>query len=65
MKALKVCCTKPLGLDGAAFPDMCDSRITLELSNTAETNMLSWKGTGFIFFCVHVVLWPSEKATES
>lgn len=32
---------KTLGLNGAGFPDMCDSKITLELSSTVETNMLS------------------------
>lgn len=56
---------KTLGLNGAGFLDICDGRTTLELNGTAETNMLSWKGTGFTFFCVHVVLWPSEEAAKS
>lgn len=63
MKALKICCTKPWGWIMLASLT-CDSKITLELSSTVETNMLSWKGTGFTFFCVHVVVWPSEKTAK-
>lgn len=48
-KVLKMACHesikdllhKTLGLNDAGFPDVCDSKITLELSSTVETNMLS------------------------
>lgn len=62
---------KSLGLNDTGFShrlsdDQSDSRGTLELSSTVKTvaNMLSWKDTGFAFFCVLVVLWPSEKASK-
>lgn len=50
-KVLKMACHesikdllhKTLGLNDAGFPDTCDSRITLELSSTAEMNMAKLK----------------------